>query len=113
MTAEPSNIRHGHPLATWLQRLIAHVIDRVLVVVLVALFGLAVGVAGALYKRDAAPSVPLGLEAQGLGRRPLPDVYRDEGEVVQLSLGVERGRQMPQVRALEVSGAERFGGLLR
>ncbi len=43
MTAEPSNTRHGYALATWLQRLIAHVIDRVIVgsIVLAALFGLA------------------------------------------------------------------------
>ena len=47
MTPDASNIRHGYPLATWLQRLIAHVIDRVIVVtiLLVSLFGMAVGLA--------------------------------------------------------------------
>ena len=47
MTPDPSNIRHGYLLATWLQRLIAHVIDRVIVVtiLLVSLFGMAVGLA--------------------------------------------------------------------
>ena len=45
MITESSNIRHGYALATWLQRLIAHLIDRLIVgaIVLVGLFGLAVG----------------------------------------------------------------------
>lgn len=48
MTADPFSIRHGYALATWLQRLIAHIIDRVIVgaIVLVLVFGLVVGIAG-------------------------------------------------------------------
>ena len=43
MTPDTSDIRHGYLLATWLQRLIAHVIDRVIVgaIVLAGLFGMA------------------------------------------------------------------------
>ena len=63
MTNASSNIRHGYPLATWLQRLIAHVIDRIIVltVVLVALFGLAVGAAGGAAQDGtvAADRIPL------------------------------------------------------
>ena len=57
MTTESSNIRHGYALATWLQRLIAHLIDRLIVgaIVLVGLFGLAVGVASRVADEDASP----------------------------------------------------------
>ena len=43
MTPNASDIRHGYLLATWLQRLVAHVIDRVIVgaIVLTGLFGMA------------------------------------------------------------------------
>lgn len=56
MTTEPSNIRHGYLLATWLQRLIAHVIDRVIVgaILLVSLFGMAVGLASGAMQDGAA-----------------------------------------------------------
>ena len=41
MTPNPSNIRHGYALATWLQRLIAHLIDRLIVgaIILAGLLG--------------------------------------------------------------------------
>ena len=70
MTNVPSNIRHGYSLATWLQRLIAHIIDRVavLAIVLVALFGLAVGVASGSMEGGtvAADRIPL-IERQFAG----------------------------------------------
>ena len=41
MTPNPSNIRHGYTLATWLQRLVAHLIDRLIVgaIILAGLLG--------------------------------------------------------------------------
>ncbi len=45
MTTESSNIRHGYALATWLRRLIAQLVESLIVgaIILVGLFGSAVG----------------------------------------------------------------------
>ena len=57
MTPDASNIRHGYALATWLQRLIAHLIDRLIVgaIILAGLLGVTAAWIANSYEGEGTP----------------------------------------------------------